>query len=208
MMTASRGHTASGSLTQLSSEAPDITALFPRDAYSDGIEHCQEILEAREDCKARRDGGFVTGDVAIVDDKELQGQVVAELVGPGARLTFQTRAGVQPLLVAYAKCLDKFFSIDVNVVDGDDNYYTFSFSNRRSIVKIEGHLAEIPMVLGAGWQYISADLADLTAKAFGVAYFSTIQVRVNSSCRLFRLYFAGREYADIELPPFLRLLQE
>jgi hypothetical protein len=78
----------------------------------------------------------------------------------------------------------------------------------RSIVKIEGHLAEIPMVLGAGWQYISADLADLTAKAFGVAYFSTIQVRVNSSCRLFRLYFAGREYADIELPPFLRLLQE
>ena len=133
MMTASRGHTASGSLTQLSSEAPDITALFPRDAYSDGIEHCQEILEAREDCKARRDGGFVTGDVAIVDDKELQGQVVAELVGPGARLTFQTRAGVQPLLVAYAKCLDKFFSIDVNVVDGDDNYYTFSFSNRRSV---------------------------------------------------------------------------
>ena len=61
MMTAASrgGHTASGSLTQLSSEALDITALFPKDAYSDGIENCQEILEAREDCKARRDGGFV-----------------------------------------------------------------------------------------------------------------------------------------------------
>ena len=210
MMTAASrgGHTASGSLTQLSSEALDITALFPKDAYSDGIENCQEILEAREDCKARRDGGFVTGEVTIVDDKELQNQIVAELTGPGAALTFQTRAGVQPLLVMYAKCLDKFFSLDVNVVDGEDNYYTFIFSNRRSIVKIEGHLCEVPMVLGSGWQYICVDLQDLTTKAFGVSYFSTIQVRVNSSCRLFRLYFAGREYADIELPPYLRLLQD
>lgn len=192
----------------MSSEAPDITALFPKDAYSDGIENCQEVLEAREDCKARREGGIPGGEVNIVDDKELQNQTVAELLGPRASLTFQTRAGVQPLLVVYAKCIDKFFSIDVNVVDGDDNYYTFNFSNRRSIVKIEGHLAEIPMVLGSGWQYINIDLADLTAKAFGVQYFSTIQVRVNSSCRLFRLFFAGREYADIELPPYLRLLSE
>lgn len=205
MMSASRGHTASGSLTFMS-EAPDITALFPKDAYSDWILTCPEVLEAREDCKARRDGGIPSGDVTIVDDAELQGQAVAELSGPRAALSFQTRAAVQPLLVAYAKCVDKFFSMDVNVVDGDDNYYTFNFSNRRSIVKIEGHLAEIPLVLSSGWQYVAVDLAEMTAKAFGVQYFSTIQVRVNASCRLFRLYFAGREYADIELPPHLRIL--
>ena len=205
MTAVSRGHTASGSLTAMS-EAPDITALFPKDAYSDWMLTCPEVLEAREDIKARRDGGLVTGEVAIVDDKELQNQAVVELTGPGAALTFQTRAGVQPLLVVYAKCVDKFFSMDVNVVDGDDNYYTFNFSNRRSIVKIEGHLCEVPLVMSSGWQYISADLHELTAKAFGVSYFSTIQVRVNASCRLFRLYFAGREYADIELPPHLRIL--
>ena len=87
MMTggASRGHTASGSLTQMSSEAPDITALFPKDAYSDGIENCQEVLEAREDCKARREGGIPGGEVNIVDDKELQNQTVAELLGLGHR---------------------------------------------------------------------------------------------------------------------------
>ena len=79
-------------------------------------------------------------------------------------------------------------------------------SNRRSIVKVEGHLCELPVVLGKGWQYVAVDLADVTRKAFGAEYYAAIQVRVAASCKLFRLYFAGREYSDIELPAHLRVL--
>ena len=91
-------------------------------------------------------------------------------------------------------------------VDTDDNYYTLHMSNRRSIVKVEGHLCELPVVLGKGWQYVAVDLADVTRKAFGAEYYAAIQVRVAASCKLFRLYFAGREYSDIELPAHLRVL--
>jgi len=53
---------------------------------------------------------------------------------------------------------------------------------------------------------VKIDLRDLVAKAFGATYLSAVQVAIHASCRLFRVYIADRDYADVELPPFLRLL--
>ena len=43
-------------------------------------------------------------------------------------------------------------------------------------------------------------------RAFGTGYLSTIQVRVNSSCRVGKVFFQHEQYADAELPAHLRVL--
>ena len=121
MLAASRGSFHVGgasnhSLVQTSADPLDLTALFPKDAYGDGIENCPEVIEAQEELAARAERGMPSGSVEVVEDGGLPDQVVVEIVGPGASLAFQSRAAIQPLLVAYVKVSDTFFSLRVNVV--------------------------------------------------------------------------------------------
>ena len=112
----------------------------------------------------------------------------------------------RPYVVLYVKVSTKFFALRLNVIDRNEKYYTFNLSNRRSIVKVDGCTCDLPLVVGEGWQYVAVPLAELTRRCFGADYYACVQVRVHASCRLFKLYAAARAYADVELPPPLRLL--
>ena len=59
-----------------------------------------------------------------------------------------------------------------------------------------------------GWQRMNLDLHDLMSNAFGIAYKSTQQITVFGTCRVSKIYFQSEDYADCELPPFLRLIPE
>lgn len=53
----------------------------------------------------------------------------------------------------------------------------------------------------------ATDLADLTERAFGTQYQRCKRVTIGSNCRLARLFFQDREYEDVELPSFLRVIK-
>lgn len=195
-----------GSLARTREDPVDVTPLFPRNGYGDDVDSAAEVLEAQDELDARRKAGAPCGACVVVGDPDLQDQACVDLSGPGSSLCVRSRSCVQPVLVLYVKVSTKFFALRVNVIDSDEKYYTFNLSNRRSIVKVEGCACDLPLVMGSGWQYVSVPLADLMERCFGAAYYACVQVRVHSSCRLFRMYGAAREYADVELPPHLRLL--
>lgn len=63
----------------------------------------------------------------------------------------------------------------------------------------------MPMRLDDGWNQIQFNLADFTRRAYGTNYVETLRVSVHANCRLRRVYFSDRLYAEQELPPEFKL---
>ena len=45
----------------------------------------------------------------------------------------------------------------------------------------------------------------MSRKAYGTQYVETVRVTVHANCRLRRIYFAERPYAEEDLPPEFKL---
>ena len=110
------------------------------------------------ECQVLQDGS----EVNVIDDEEL-GSTVVELVGPQAALVFQCGA-ILRYLVLHIKNLDRFLSIEVEVVDDSKQYRTFHLSNRRSLASINGSRCELPLAIGPGWQHFNMDLEAFTSR--------------------------------------------
>lgn len=178
-------------------------SLFPPNGEVGELEELAEIVEAVEECQLQQDGS----DVCIVEDGGLGGQAVLELRGPSASVVFRS-ASVEPYLILYVKSMDSFFSFSIEVVDGDEKYYTLHYSNRRTIIKVHATRCDLPIFIKSrSWQYLKIDIRETLRKAFDTDYFSTVQVSLTSNCRLFKLYFSALDYADLQLPPHLQLLR-
>jgi hypothetical protein len=63
----------------------------------------------------------------------------------------------------------------------------------------------MPLRMDEGWNQIQFNLADFTRRAFGTNYVETLRVQIHANCRLRRVYFADRVYAEDELPPEMKL---
>jgi hypothetical protein len=63
----------------------------------------------------------------------------------------------------------------------------------------------MPMRLDEGWNQIQFNLADFCRRAYGTTYVETLRVQVHCSCRVRRIYFSDRLYAEEELPPEFKL---
>ena len=61
------------------------------------------------------------------------------------------------------------------------------------------------MRLDDGWNQIQFNLQDFCKRAYGTAYVETLRVQVHCSCRVRRIYFSDRLYAEEELPPEFKL---
>lgn len=61
------------------------------------------------------------------------------------------------------------------------------------------------MKLDDGWNQIQFNLADFTKRAYGTNYVETLRVQVHANCRLRRIYFSDRLYAEHELPQEYKL---
>ncbi|CAG03683.1 unnamed protein product, partial [Tetraodon nigroviridis] len=58
----------------------------------------------------------------------------------------------------------------------------------------------VPLILAASWEHISINLAELTYELFGTEYVETVKVKIHANCRIRRVYFTNRIYADKDLP--------
>ena len=98
----------------------------------------------------------------MIDDPEL-GRAVVELIGNNASLNFPCSA-ILRYLVIHLKNIDRFITLEIEIIDDSKQYRTFHLSNRRSLASIQGSRCELPLSLGPGWQYINIDLEAFTSR--------------------------------------------
>ncbi len=147
-------------------------------------------------------------DVNIVDDFELHTQApvsVIDLVGSESQVVFYVDC-VRPYLVLHFKSVDKFMKVKILCSDDTGKDKLFEMSNKSSFVTIDQTTCKMPMEVSNGWQYVCIELDELLANAFGTSLVSCKQVTLCGSCRVSKMFFQSRKYADVELPDFLRVV--
>jgi hypothetical protein len=147
-------------------------------------------------------------EVSVVDDFELLiegGAPVLEVLGEKSEMAFYMNTNL-PHVALHIKSIARFMAISLQLVDDLGKERTVHFSNKRSIVTVDQDKCSLPIGIGMeGWQYLNLDFERICKNAFGTHYKSCLSVTVHGSCRLSKLFFQQREYADVELPEFLRV---
>eukprot|EP00939_MAST-03C_sp_MAST-3C-sp1_P001003 g1003.t1 len=109
----------------------------------------------------------------------------------------------------YIKGLNRFAAMDIRVEDEEGNVYVLSFSNKRTLTKIRENkkeaICEMPFVLKHGWNHLNFDVATILKSAFGKTLRRTLQIRVASTCRLYRCFFQISPRPYPLLPRILKL---
>lgn len=144
-------------------------------------------------------------DCNVVDDSEL-GIDVIEVTGEKSSMIFPTNGCNSPYLVLHVKNISKFMGLDLMLLDSTRKLRTFKLSNRRSTAVIEPQRCDLPLDIGDGWQYLCLDLNDLLHRSYGTSLRVCREIVVCGSCRVSKIFFQDDLYADIELPPFLRVI--
>jgi hypothetical protein len=147
-------------------------------------------------------------EISIIEDRELSitnPPSVVELIGADSTITFFADCSRQ-YLVLNVKGMERFLTIILHCVDDIGETKTITLTNKASFVTADRQSCKLPLVLEEGWQYLCIDLEDLLANAFSATFASCREVTVCGSCRLSKLYFQSRKYADVELPKYLRVL--
>ena len=149
-------------------------------------------------------------EVTVVDDFELaekSGSPVLDIVGEKSQMTFYTSTMLQHVAL-HVKSVSRYMSFTFTLIDDTKETRVIVFSNKRSVVTVDKNACNLPIEIGEGWQYLTLDFERICANAFGTHYVSCTECTVNGSCRLSKLFFQKNEYADVELPEFLRVCVE
>ena len=144
------------------------------------------------------------GDVNVVDDVETK-MTSIEVNGDDSYIEFPVQSSDQ-FVALQLKNLDRFTKLVLRVHDNSGKNRTFIMSNRRTTVHLQNNTCQLPLEVGLGWQYLNIDLPSITAKCFGTEFVHITNIMVYGSTRIGKIYFQDREYADLELPLFMRLL--
>ena len=148
-------------------------------------------------------------EVTIVDDFELlidSGAPVLEITGDASKLVFFTQCSL-PYVNFHIKNIDRFIGITLTFNDSQGESREVNFSTKRSIVTVDKAIANLPVIVGEGWQFLCLDFPKIAAGAFGCNYSACTEITVHGSCRLSKVFFTKREVADVELPSYLRVCQ-
>ena len=145
-------------------------------------------------------------DVNIIDDADLCGKAVVDIIGNDSKVEFFTLS-VYPFAVLHLNGLNRFFTIQFHVKDDCDMDRIFLLSNKVSNVTVNGNFCTIPMDIEDGWQRLCINLDQLLQCAFGSRFKASKRVAICGSCRIARLFYQGKDYADCQLPSFLRVAQ-
>lgn len=143
-------------------------------------------------------------EVTIIDDEELSGKLVIDIVGEDSSITFFS-SSTYPLIVMHINSGNRFFSIIIRVRDDIGKDRIFELSNKKSTIMIADDTCKVPMEIGEGWQRICISMDDMLSRAFGSKLTSCSSITFGGSCRLAKLYFQVEDYADPQLPSFLRV---
>lgn len=140
----------------------------------------------------------------MVDDPEL-GREVLGLMGHNAAIEFRMTSVIR-YLAFHVKNENSFLKLKLKVMDSSGVVRQLILTNQRSTVYCYRNVCEMPLLLGPGWQYINLDIAEIVPRAFGTQYTSCRGVQVSGTCKVSKIYFQDREYADAELPSYLCVL--
>lgn len=173
----------------MSSQA-EVIAIFPPSAFE--IEDFDVV-----DC-------IPTGDCSIVEDEDFFRKSVIDVGDSSSHITFfgNTR---YPLVVMHVNSGGRFFSMKFDVRDSSGKERMIVVSNKKTYVTITGNECTVPMDVGEGWQRICIDLDDMLVRAFGSKLQICSKITLYGTCRLAKLYYQSMEYADAQLPDFLRV---
>jgi hypothetical protein len=147
--------------------------------------------------------------VRTVEDKAIDGSCI-ELTD-AAEMTFENLRTQKRYLTLFIKNVNRFCELQIELVQRDGAKSVFIMSNNQSVTRIDrdqdkgGGTCTLPMILKQGWNYLNIDLETLLASAFGTQYERCESVTVLAECRVSRLFFQKRMYADVELPDHIRL---
>ena len=119
-------------------------------------------------------------------------------------MTFFTSTMLQHVAL-HVKNISRYMGFKFTLIDSTKQTREVIFSNKRSVVMVDKNVCYLPIEIGEGWQYLTLDFERICMNAFGTNYVSCTECTVQGTCRLSKLFFQKREYADVELPEFLRV---
>uniref|UniRef100_A0A3Q1F6S9 Cilia and flagella associated protein 20 n=1 Tax=Acanthochromis polyacanthus TaxID=80966 RepID=A0A3Q1F6S9_9TELE len=93
----------------------------------------------------------------------------------------------------------------LHVLDDKNVRRRFRASNYQSMTRVKPFICTMPMRLDDGWNQIQFNLSDFTRRAYGTNYTETLRVQIHANCRIRRVYFSDRLYAEDELPAEFKL---
>lgn len=65
----------------------------------------------------------------------------------------------------------------------------------------------MPLRLEDSWNQVQIHLPDFVRKTYGTNYVETLRVQIHGNCRIRRIYFSDRIYAEDELPLEFKLFK-
>lgn len=126
-------------------------------------------------------------------------------MGQNAAIEFRTTSLIR-YLAFHVKNENSFLKLKIKVMDSAGIIRQLVLTNQRSTVFCNRNVCEMPLLLGPNWQYLNLDIADIVPRAFGTQFTSCRGVQVSGTCKVSKIYFQDREYADAELPSHLSVL--
>lgn len=148
-----------------------------------------------------------TSSASVIKDRDLA-VLVLEFVGRDLQLALPCRTAL-PILTLHIMDLGKFMDIELALVDHIGALRHVLITNRQSTIRVTTAEASLPLAVTPGtWSLLRLNLPQIMAAAFGKDYALCSGVVLHSSMRVARAFFSDREYADAELPPFLRVLPD
>jgi hypothetical protein len=110
-----------------------------------------------------------------------------------------------PWLVLLVKNTGGPFCFEVELLDDRGARRRFRAATFTRETRKDDQLCAMPLKLDEGWNQVAFDLADFMHRAYGTVFKEAARVTVHANCRLRRIYFCDRAYAEDELPPEFRL---
>ncbi|XP_063231740.1 mucin-7-like isoform X2 [Bacillus rossius redtenbacheri] len=92
-----------------------------------------------------------------------------------------------PFFVMHVKNLNRYFTLEIQVLDDKNMRRRIAFSNFTSCSQV------------------NINLSDFVRRIYGTAYIETQRIQVHANCRIRRIYFADRIYSAEELPADYKL---
>ncbi|KRZ17101.1 ADP-ribosylation factor 1-like 2 [Trichinella zimbabwensis] len=155
------------------------------------------------------------GHIKRIIDDEIE-SVVLEIAGLDIRSTYivcpadaSVNLGIKlPLLVLLVKNLGKDFSLEVETIDASKAVRRFRWSTFQEKPRQTTIICTMPMRLSIGWNFLQINLADISRKLYSQPYRETRRIMIHPNCRIRRIFFADRIYAEDDLPREFRLISK
>ncbi|KAJ1726883.1 Cilia- and flagella-associated protein 20 [Coemansia biformis] len=157
-----------------------------------------------------------SGYVALEEEEEEIGGPVLCLRSANLAETFimcpadaaETLGVKLPFLAMSIKNTGHLLSIEVEILDDRGAIRRLRAANYESEAHIDSSIARMPLRLDDGWNYMTLDLRQMTAMAYGTSLCEVRRVVIHASACVRLVFFADRVVPEDELPRELRLYRK